>query len=163
MGNVSWSVRPMKIGASSLLSLSRRCDTVRKVVSKTSRTRVEGRSGFVVTRASAATDAALMGNTVREHGWDTWGEGKRLQCIAADVGENTVTIRSLDWDRDRFDIEFGLQVCACWTHENYYYDDGDDDDDEFFCLLQKVIDQQSLPKILLIEVDTVKAYFRMFR
>ena len=30
-----------------------------------------------------------------------------LQCEV--IAEDTVTIRSLDWDRSRFDIEFGLR------------------------------------------------------
>lgn len=34
---------------------------------------------------------------------------KRLTIQVADVATDTTTIRSLDWDRDRFDIEFGLQ------------------------------------------------------
>jgi flavorubredoxin/flavin reductase (DIM6/NTAB) family NADH-FMN oxidoreductase RutF len=34
---------------------------------------------------------------------------KRLTMQQADVAPDTVTLRSLDWDRDRFDIEFGLQ------------------------------------------------------
>lgn len=34
---------------------------------------------------------------------------KRLTVQTANIGEDTTTIRSLDWDRDRFDIEFGLQ------------------------------------------------------
>ncbi|NEP76163.1 FprA family A-type flavoprotein, partial [Okeania sp. SIO2G5] len=34
---------------------------------------------------------------------------KRLTIQTADIAEDTTTIRSLDWDRDRFDIEFGLQ------------------------------------------------------
>ena len=38
-----------------------------------------------------------------------WGDGKRLQTQVAPVAADTLTIRSLDWDRDRFDIEFGLQ------------------------------------------------------
>ncbi|MEN9869441.1 MAG: hypothetical protein RLZZ171_424 [Cyanobacteriota bacterium] len=33
----------------------------------------------------------------------------RLSIQTAQVGLNTTVIRSLDWDRDRFDIEFGLQ------------------------------------------------------
>ncbi|HAC65467.1 MAG TPA: diflavin flavoprotein A [Cyanothece sp. UBA12306] len=33
----------------------------------------------------------------------------RLTIQTADIVEDTTTIRSLDWDRDRFDIEFGLQ------------------------------------------------------
>ncbi|MBD2256178.1 diflavin flavoprotein [Pseudanabaena sp. FACHB-2040] len=34
---------------------------------------------------------------------------KRLTIQVAGVAADTTTIRSLDWDRDRFDIEFGLQ------------------------------------------------------
>ncbi|MGB3691207.1 MAG: diflavin flavoprotein [Spirulinaceae cyanobacterium] len=34
---------------------------------------------------------------------------KRLTIQKAEVAPDTLTIRSLDWDRDRFDIEFGLQ------------------------------------------------------
>ncbi|ASC72116.1 Diflavin flavoprotein A 1 [Halomicronema hongdechloris C2206] len=34
---------------------------------------------------------------------------KRLTMQVADVAPEMTTIRSLDWDRDRFDIEFGLQ------------------------------------------------------
>lgn len=34
---------------------------------------------------------------------------KRLTIQKAQVAPDTMTIRSLDWDRDRFDIEFGLQ------------------------------------------------------
>lgn len=34
---------------------------------------------------------------------------KRLTMQTAEIAADTVTIRSLDWDRDRFDIEFGLQ------------------------------------------------------
>ncbi|NER48666.1 MAG: MBL fold metallo-hydrolase [Symploca sp. SIO1A3] len=34
---------------------------------------------------------------------------KRLSIQTAEIAADTTTIRSLDWDRDRFDIEFGLQ------------------------------------------------------
>ena len=34
---------------------------------------------------------------------------KRLTIQTAEIALDTTTIRSLDWDRDRFDIEFGLQ------------------------------------------------------
>ncbi|MFQ4142057.1 diflavin flavoprotein [Chlorogloeopsis sp. ULAP02] len=34
---------------------------------------------------------------------------KRLTVQVAEIASETTTIRSLDWDRDRFDIEFGLQ------------------------------------------------------
>ncbi|WP_107669190.1 diflavin flavoprotein [Cyanothece sp. BG0011] len=33
----------------------------------------------------------------------------RLTLQTSQIGENTTTIRCLDWDRDRFDIEFGLR------------------------------------------------------
>lgn len=33
----------------------------------------------------------------------------RLTIQTSEIAEDTTTIRSLDWDRDRFDIEFGLQ------------------------------------------------------
>lgn len=35
--------------------------------------------------------------------------GRRIQTQVLPVSENTIAIRSLDWDRDRFDIEFGLE------------------------------------------------------
>jgi flavorubredoxin/flavin reductase (DIM6/NTAB) family NADH-FMN oxidoreductase RutF len=34
---------------------------------------------------------------------------RRLTMQTAEIAPNTTAIRSLDWDRDRFDIEFGLQ------------------------------------------------------
>src|ERR671933_2642661 len=34
---------------------------------------------------------------------------KRLTMQTGEIARETTTIRSLDWDRDRFDIEFGLQ------------------------------------------------------
>ncbi|MBU7586411.1 MAG: diflavin flavoprotein [Nostoc sp. TH1S01] len=34
---------------------------------------------------------------------------KRLTIQTEDISQDTTAIRSLDWDRDRFDIEFGLQ------------------------------------------------------
>ncbi|AFY39659.1 flavin reductase domain protein FMN-binding protein [[Leptolyngbya] sp. PCC 7376] len=34
---------------------------------------------------------------------------QRLTIQTAELAENTTAIRSLDWDRDRFDIEFGLR------------------------------------------------------
>ena len=36
-------------------------------------------------------------------------QDKRLQVQVLDIAENTVAMRCLDWDRDRFDIEF---ACA---------------------------------------------------
>ncbi len=34
---------------------------------------------------------------------------KKLTMQTAEIAEDTIAIRSLDWDRDRFDIEFGLE------------------------------------------------------
>ena len=34
---------------------------------------------------------------------------KRLSTQTQAIAAETIAIRSLDWDRDRFDIEFGLQ------------------------------------------------------
>ena len=34
---------------------------------------------------------------------------RRLSIQVAEIAADTTTLRSLDWDRDRFDIEFGLQ------------------------------------------------------
>jgi len=34
---------------------------------------------------------------------------KRLTMQTGEIAPDTTVIRSLDWDRDRFDIEFGLQ------------------------------------------------------
>ncbi|MGD1872929.1 MAG: flavin reductase [Mastigocoleus sp.] len=39
----------------------------------------------------------------------TGNDQKRLTVQTVEIAPNTTAIRSLDWDRDRFDIEFGLQ------------------------------------------------------
>ena len=36
-----------------------------------------------------------------------WNGNKRLQTQVLPLTDDTISIRSLDWDRDRFDIEFG--------------------------------------------------------
>ena len=38
---------------------------------------------------------------------------KRLQTQVLPIAENTVCIRCLDWDRDRFDIEFACAASCC--------------------------------------------------
>lgn len=38
-----------------------------------------------------------------------WKGEKKIQTQVSYLTDDTTTIRSLDWDRDRFDIEFGLQ------------------------------------------------------
>jgi len=54
----------------------------------------------------AAVDAPAAPSEVKDYGVQVI-QGKRLQVISAPVAENTITLRCLDWDRDRFDIEFG--------------------------------------------------------
>ncbi|MCO5557478.1 hypothetical protein L7F22_011043 [Adiantum nelumboides] len=50
----------------------------------------------------------------------TWQPGKRLQTQTSQITSDISTIRSLDWDRDRFDIEFGLQNGT--TYNSYVID-----------------------------------------
>ena len=38
-----------------------------------------------------------------------WNDNRRLQTQRFPLAQDTICIRSLDWDRERFDIEFGLQ------------------------------------------------------
>lgn len=49
-----------------------------------------------------------------------WQPGKRLQTQTSQITSDISTIRSLDWDRDRFDIEFGLQNGT--TYNSYIID-----------------------------------------
>ena len=55
-----------------------------------------------VVKASIATKEPEMSDV------NMWN-GKRIQTQVCGIAQDTTTIRSLDWDRDRFDIEFGLQ------------------------------------------------------
>ncbi|KAH9308362.1 hypothetical protein KI387_036273 [Taxus chinensis] len=55
-------------------------------------------------RAEGAVETASKLSGVLE-----WENGKRLQVQRTPIAPHVTTIRSLDWDRDRFDIEFGLQ------------------------------------------------------
>ena len=48
---------------------------------------------------------------------------KRLQTQVSEIGKDTTCIRSLDWDRDRFDIEFGLEKGT--TYNSYLIRGGD--------------------------------------
>ncbi|KAJ7549448.1 hypothetical protein O6H91_07G053400 [Diphasiastrum complanatum] len=40
---------------------------------------------------------------------ENWQGNRRLQTQTSSIAPDITVIRSLDWDRDRFDIEFGLQ------------------------------------------------------
>jgi hypothetical protein len=64
------------------------------------------RSVFTYAAAVDAPAADAPSSDVKDYGVQTV-QGKRLQVISAPVAEDTITIRCLDWDRDRFDIEFG--------------------------------------------------------
>lgn len=62
------------------------------------------------TQVSAAEVAATAQDVQKLSELMTWNETKRIQTQVSPVAEDTTTIRCLDWDRDRFDIEFGLQA-----------------------------------------------------
>lgn len=47
---------------------------------------------------------------------------KRLQTQVFELTEDTTSIRSLDWDRDRFDIEFGLEEGTTYNSYIIYGD-----------------------------------------
>ncbi|MBD2567827.1 diflavin flavoprotein [Anabaena lutea] len=47
--------------------------------------------------------------TDKHEGQENPAPQKRLTIQTVEIAEDTTAIRSLDWDRDRFDIEFGLQ------------------------------------------------------
>jgi hypothetical protein len=63
------------------------------------RERVEIRSRGVARAAVAvAPEKGAMSKV------EKWGGDKRLQTQTAQIAQDTTTIRSLDWDRDRFDM-----------------------------------------------------------
>lgn len=77
----------------------RLCASARHQASAASRTA----PGSLEVRAVAVEAAPTMSPVQK------WEQGKRLQTQTVKIAADTTTIRSLDWDRDRFDIEFGLQ------------------------------------------------------
>lgn len=81
--------------------LSGSCITTCSLPNKPRDTRTQGARKQHV-NAVAASDVWLSEKV-------EWKEDKRIQTQVTQVAEDTTTIRSLDWDRDRFDIEFGLQ------------------------------------------------------
>lgn len=62
--------------------------------------------GVTTTRAAVS---APEQSEVRNSDIVMWDGTKRLQTQVSEIGVDTTCIRSLDWDRDRFDIEFGLE------------------------------------------------------
>ncbi|NJK40389.1 MAG: MBL fold metallo-hydrolase [Acaryochloridaceae cyanobacterium SU_2_1] len=84
----------------------------------------------------------------------------RLTTQSLDIGDNTLVMRSLDWDRDRFDIEFGLQN---GTTYNSYLIQGDQValvdtshakfQDLYFKLLNKVIDPAQINYLVISHTE----------
>lgn len=64
-------------------------------------------SKHVRLQAAAVAEAPASSEVVMSRVQD-WN-GNRLQTQVLPVADDTISIRSLDWDRDRFDIEFGLE------------------------------------------------------
>jgi len=58
-------------------------------------------------RAVAATTVMQEPGTVLMSAVEKWNGDKRLQTQVFQLAQDTIAIRSLDYDRDRFDIEFG--------------------------------------------------------
>jgi hypothetical protein len=59
-----------------------------------------------VGKASAAAAVVEAPTSPVMSSVEMWN-GKKLQTQVLPLAPDTVAIRSLDWDRDRFDIEFG--------------------------------------------------------
>lgn len=85
---------------------------------------------------------------------------KRLTTQVENIAPDTTTIRSLDWDRDRFDIEFGLQN---GTTYNSYVVKGEKNalidtshakfKDLYFDELKKVIDPQDIDYLIISHTE----------
>ena len=75
-----------------------------------------------LTRAKAVAEPPTT-SEVKNSDIQMWEGTKRLQTQVTEVGKDTTCIRSLDWDRDRFDIEFGLEKGT--TYNSYVIKGGD--------------------------------------
>jgi hypothetical protein len=62
------------------------------------RERVERARGVARAAVAVAPEKGAMSKV------EKWGGDKRLQTQTAQIAQDTTTIRSLDWDRDRFDM-----------------------------------------------------------
>jgi flavorubredoxin/flavin reductase (DIM6/NTAB) family NADH-FMN oxidoreductase RutF len=78
-----------------------------------------------VTRRALALVGEPTVSEVTEMPWDTLTPGKiyKIQTMCQEIAENTRTIRSLDGERDRFDIEFALTNGT--TYNAYTIDGGE--------------------------------------
>jgi len=68
---------------------------------------VSGRAVECTIRAKAVAEPPA--SEVKNSDIQMFEGSKRLQTQVTEIGPDTTCIRSLDWDRDRFDIEFGLE------------------------------------------------------
>jgi hypothetical protein len=66
-----------------------------------------GAAARAVSTAAAAVEAPVEASSAAKLSAIEMWNGKRLQTQVLPLAQNTVAIRSLDFDRDRFDIEFG--------------------------------------------------------
>ncbi|CAL5226217.1 g9058 [Coccomyxa viridis] len=78
-------------------------------------------------RASIVSAATLTADEKKSEGAtmsdiEKWNGTNRLQTQVVDVSKDTVAIRSIDWDRDRFDIEFGLEKGTTYNSYVIYGD-----------------------------------------
>ena len=78
-------------------------------VTRASQNRTRRRAVDRTARAKAVAEPPSLKNQVTNSPITMWEGTKRLQTQVVEVGAGTTCIRSLDWDRDRFDIEFGLE------------------------------------------------------
>lgn len=69
-----------------------------------------GAAARAVSTAAAAVEAPVeSASAAKLSPVEMWNGNKRLQTQVLPLAQNTIAIRSLDYDRDRFDIEFGLE------------------------------------------------------
>ncbi|MEW5306825.1 MAG: hypothetical protein WDW36_009263 [Sanguina aurantia] len=101
------TVRAVSRTVSSKCSQQRRANFVANSLSQRSSSSVHAATAEL----SAPTTASPSSSLSPIESWN----GKRLQTQVLQVAENTLSIRSLDWDRDRFDIEFGADASAAAT------------------------------------------------
>jgi len=84
------------------------CALTARVASMSMAPRTTRRARRTRTQAAVA-DPPPAREPVRTSDIELFEGKKRLQTQATSLGGDTTLIRSLDWDRDRFDIEFGLE------------------------------------------------------
>jgi hypothetical protein len=86
------------------LQVSRQC-----VVRASSKPEAAGAAAArSVATAAAAVEAPVQApSAAKLSPVEMWNGNKRLQTQVLPLAQDTIAIRSLDYDRDRFDIEFG--------------------------------------------------------